>query len=107
MESLEEIALELEKHAAIKGVCVFIDQEIDEDGNLFVIVNDKGIIGAVGLCKEKSDYKESIIYMFLDRSKIKYLFDEGFCSKDFYKIMGEKLFITVDKEEFFNTLLSK
>lgn len=107
MKSLEYIASELEKHAAINGVGVFIDQDIDEEGNLFVIVNEKGIIGAVGLCKEKDEKEESVIYMFLDRSKIKYLFDEGFCSKDFYKIMGEKLFITVDREEFFKTILSK
>lgn len=107
VNTLDSIAKDLEREAAIKGAGIFIDDNIDNERNLYVVVNDKGIIGAFGLCKDCSTEDNGVIFMFLDRSKIKYLFDEGFCTNDFYKIMGEKLFITVDKEEFYSKILEK
>lgn len=101
---LENIVKELEKVATLNGVELFID-----DSNLqhsFIpVINDSGVVGAVGKYIEKSKVK--IGFFILNDSVVKYALSEGFEKDQIYNCFKKKLFTETDKSGFFKIMLEK
>lgn len=100
MESLEEIIGNLYQASEETGNDIYIDSDVYEKEGFYVVVSESGKIGAFGIAIDEETEEEKNIYLLLNDKTIKYLNDEGFQFNDFYKAMGEKLFKFLEKEEF-------
>lgn len=99
MQELEEILCELYHASEEAGKEVYVDTDVYEQEGFYVVVSQRGAIGAFGTVVE-DDGHEHNIFLVLDEKRIKYLHAEGFKLNDFYQAMGEKLFIRMNKEAF-------
>ena len=101
METLEEILCELKAASDESGKDIFIDPEVYEKDGFYIVVSHEGKVGAFGtVVEDTGDFIEKNIFLVLDHNKIRYLNEEGFKLNDFYKVMGEKLFRKLEKEDF-------
>jgi hypothetical protein len=100
-ESLQDIAKEIEEAAALSGVEVFIDEQLQD--NFIHIVNSNGIIGAVGTYVSNSN--EIMTGYFILNSKIlTYALTEGFNINDIYRSFRKSIFTEMDKEKFISCI---
>lgn len=106
MRKLKDIAENLDRQANINRRELFI--EFDSNGknpDFCVAINDENTLGAFGNCIE--DDKEKILFFILDKNLVKYCFDEGWELDDLYKVMGQKLFLEVTEDNFFEIMTEK
>jgi len=102
--SLERLAQELEKYASLKGVDIYVDESALK--NSFVpIINEDGIVGAIGEYIEKN--KQKIGYFILNNSVVKYALTEGFDANDIYDKFKDTIFKETDKKTFFDIMAKK
>lgn len=102
--SLERLAQELEKYAALEGVEIYVDETALK--NSFVpIINEDGVVGAIGEYIEKN--KQKIGYFILNNSVVKYALTEGFDTNDIYDKFKDTIFKETDKKTFFDIMAKK
>jgi hypothetical protein len=99
MQELEEILCELYHASEEAGKEVYVDTDVYDEEGFYIVISQKGHIGAFGTVTEEDGHEHNI-FLVLDDKRVKYLHDEGFHLDEFYKAMGEKLFIKLSKEAF-------
>ena len=102
--SLSDLAGELERAAALKGVDIFVDITAIKH-NFIPIINEQGIVGAVGEYAENNNIKTG--YFILNENVVKYALNEGFDREQIFDCFKDKIFSETNKEDFFNLMLSK
>lgn len=102
--SLDALAQELEKSASINGVEIFVDNST-KNHNFIPIVNEKGIVGAIGEYLEKGDIKTG--FFILNERIVKYALNEGFEKDQLFDCFKDKIFDEVDKIKFFKIMTEK
>lgn len=100
--SLEDIAHELEKEAALKGVEIFVDNTALKH-NFIPVINEKGKVGAIGNYLENKSLKTG--FFLLNEHIVKYGLNEGFEVDSLFDSFKDKIFTEINKEEFFNIML--
>jgi len=102
--SLERLAQELERYAALEGAEIYVDNTALK--NSFVpIINEDGIVGAIGEYIEKN--KQKVGYFILNNSVVKYALTEGFDTNDIYDKFKDTIFKETDKKTFFDIMAKK
>jgi len=102
--SLDTIAQELEKAATINGVELFVDESA-KNHNFIPVVNQKGVVGAVGEYVENNEPK--IGFFILNDKVVKYAINEGFEKDQLFDCFKDKIFDEVDRSKFFKIMTEK
>ena len=102
--SLETVAKELEKEASFNGVEIFVDETVINH-SFIPIINDRGIVGAVGEYVENKKIK--IGFFILNNKIVRYALNEGFNKEQLFECFKDKLFDEVDKTKFFKIMTEK
>jgi len=102
--SLETVAKELEKEASFNGVEIFVDETVINH-SFIPIINDRGIVGAVGEYVENKKVK--IGFFILNNKIVRYALNEGFSKEQLFECFKDKLFDEVDKTKFFKIMTEK
>ena len=102
--SLKNVAKELEKAASINGVDILVD-ETAINHSFIPVINDKGIVGAVGEYIENKKIK--IGFFILNNKIVRYALDEGFDKEQLFECFKDKLFDEIDKSKFFKIMTEK
>ena len=102
--SLETVAKELEKEASFNGVEIFVDETVINH-SFIPIINDRGIVGAVGEYVENKKVK--IGFFILNNKIVRYALNEGFNKEQLFECFKDKLFDEVDKTKFFKIMTEK
>jgi len=102
--SLDAIAQELEDAATSNGVEILIDKSA-KDHNFIPIINEKGIVGAIGEYAEKGAVKTG--YFILNSRIVKYGLEEGFNKEQLFDCFKDKIFDEVNKAKFFEIMSEK
>jgi hypothetical protein len=102
--SLKNVAKELEKAASINGVEILVD-ETAINHSFIPVINDKGIVGAVGEYIENKKIK--IGFFILNNKIVRYALDEGFDKEQLFECFKDKLFDEIDKSKFFKIMTEK
>lgn len=102
--SLDAIAQELEEVANSNGVEILIDKSA-KDHNFIPIINEKGIVGAIGEYVEKGSIKTG--YFILNSRIVKYGLEEGFNKEQLFDCFKDKIFDEVNKSKFFEIMSEK
>jgi len=102
--SLDSLASELEKAATNNGVELFVDVSA-KNHNFIPVVNEKGIVGAIGQYLEDKQVKMG--FFILNDRVVKYAINEGFEKEQLFDCFKDKIFNEVDKEKFFKVMTEK
>ena len=102
--SLKNVAEELEKAASINGVEILVD-ETAINHSFIPVINDKGIVGAVGEYIENKKIK--IGFFILNNKIVRYALNEGFDKEQLFECFKDKLFDEIDKSKFFKIMTEK
>ena len=102
--SIGDIVEELQNAASLNGVDILADTAA-EVHSFIPIVNEKGIVGAVGQYLENN--KPTIGYFILNSSIVKYALDEGFNKEELFDCFKDKIFKETNKNEFFKIMTEK
>lgn len=101
--SLAELAKELEKEASLRGIDLYIDNTTE--GHSFIpVINEKGVVGAIGQYLEKSKIKTG--YFVLNENVVKYALNEGFDKDQIFDCFKDKIFSETNKDGFFKLMLA-
>jgi hypothetical protein len=101
---LGDLAKELQKAASLNGVEIFVDSTAEKH-SFIPIINEKGIVGAVGQYMENN--KPTIGYFILNSNIVKYALDEGFNREELFDCFKDKIFTETDKDKFFKIMTEK
>lgn len=102
--SLDTIAQELEKAATINGVELFVDESA-KNHNFIPVINQKGVVGAVGEYAENGIVKMG--FFILNDKVVKYALNEGFEKEQLFDCFKDKIFNEINKETFFKIMTEK
>lgn len=102
--SLTAVAQELEKAATINGVELFID-DTTLNHNFIPVINEKGIVGAVGEYLERNSVKMG--FFILNNNIVKYALEEGFNKEELFDCFKDKIFDEIDRAKFFKIMTEK
>ncbi len=102
--SIGEIVEELQHAASLNGVEMLADTSA-EVHSFVPIVNERGIVGAVGQYTENN--KPTIGYFILNSNIVKYALDEGFNKDELFECFKDKIFKETNKNEFFKIMTEK
>jgi len=101
VNSLHDIAVELEKAANLHNVDLFIDEQYQD--NFIHIVSSKGIVGAVGIYSDGNT--DNIGYFILNSKVLTYALKEGFNVDDIYSCFKKSIFTEMSKDEFIDCIV--
>jgi len=102
--SLTSIADQLEKAACENGVELFIDSTAI-DHSFIPVVNEKGVVGAVGEYIENKKVK--IGFFILNDKVVRYALNEGFEKEQLFECFKDKIFDEIDMMKFFKIMTEK
>ena len=102
--SLERIAQEIEEYANKHGVELLVDYS-SSCSSFVPIVNDKGVVGAIGMYNENNKVKTG--YFILNDSVVRYALEEGFKKEHIYNCFKDSLFKELNKEQFLKIMTEK
>lgn len=102
--SLDAVAKELEKAALINGVELYID-DTTLDHNFIPVINERGVVGAVGRYLEKNNIKMG--FFILNERVVKYALEEGFNKEELFDCFKDRIFDEIDKNKFFKIMTEK
>jgi hypothetical protein len=102
--NLDKITKELENAAALNNVEILVDSTT-KPHNFIPIINERGIVGAVGEYLEEKEVK--IGYFILNSKIVKYALEEGFDREQLFYCFKDKIFDEVDKDKFFRIMTEK
>jgi len=102
--TLKELAKELEAVASENGVDILID-DTAEKHSFIPIINEKGVVGAIGQYVEKNEIKTG--YFILNSKVVKYALDEGFEKEKLFDCFKDRIFTETNKETFFKVMTEK
>lgn len=103
--SLKKIASDLEAHARFNGVEIFIDYSVEDENSFIPIINEQGIVGAIGNYCLDSKFKTG--YFILNESVVRYALNEGFDKEEIFNCFKDSLFKEMSKKEFFKIMTEK
>jgi len=102
--TLCELAKEIELAAKNSGVEIFID-DTTLNHNFIPIVNEQGIVGAIGQYLEDKKIKTG--YFILNHNIVRYGLSEGFSKDELFDSFKDKIFTETGKEKFFSIMTEK
>lgn len=102
--TLGELAQELEVAAEQNGVELFVDNTT-EHHNFIPVVNEKGVVGAIGQYLENKEIKTG--YFILNDKIVRYGLSEGFTKDQLFDSFKDKIFTETNKINFFNIMTEK
>lgn len=102
MNSLHDIAVEIDKAANLNNVDLFIDEQYQD--NFIHIVSSNGIVGAVGIYSDGNS-DNNIGYFILNSKVLTYALKEGFNVDDIYSCFKKSIFTEMSKDEFINCIV--
>lgn len=102
--TLTSLAKELEKAAIINGVELFID-DTTLDHSFIPIINEKGVVGAVGEYLENKKVK--IGFFILNSNVVKYALEEGFNKEELFDCFKDRIFDEINRDKFFKIMTEK
>jgi hypothetical protein len=102
--SINKLAKELEKAAALKGVDIYVD--ITALKHSFIpIISNQGVVGAVGEYQEDNSVKTG--FFILNEKIVRYALNEGFNKEQIFDCFKDRIFIETSKEDFFKIMLNE
>lgn len=103
---ISKVIFELENMAEENDMEILVDNNPEFD--FYVVLNEKGDLGAIGKIKDKKTKSgERLYFCKFNHKAYKYAVDEGFQSSEIYNSFKDRLFLELNRDEFLNYISSK